>query len=323
MQFLKTRRFAVFLVAAVAVPASLQAQLSLGGPITSVVFHSPSHSVRQLIGVPGAAHYGPPLATADRGFPSPDGTSVILMGAGASSLLAIAGLGDTAPSLVSLLSGAEQAAWARDSRSAFVFDPTSLVLQVLTLSPGGWMASDAINVSQLMGGAKLLAALGSCRCALFTVPDGPIQHLVIAGADGSVRSVADLDVGTALGLDSDDQLFLASDSQVERMHLSDVTPSRELLIQDTALVQPLAVFASPAAKVLLVATRDQKIRIYDPGRRQLMNEISLDFQASSLNQLDAPGSYYELNDPTQPSDPLYVLQLGQTNRVFFVPAVEQ
>jgi hypothetical protein len=123
-------------------------------------------------------------------------------------------------------------------------------------------------------------------------------------------------------IDRDDQMYLASASQLTRVRVSDLAPVPEMVLQDTALTRPIALSVSQADSIVLVLTDDQRVLLYDFQSRAPAGVLNLTVNAAILRRLPSPGRYYELNDPKVSTDALYVLALGPVNRVFFVPALE-
>jgi hypothetical protein len=157
---------------------------------------------------------------------------------------------------------------------------------------------------------------------VFTSADDAARHFMVVGPDGAVRSVGDFNSSVVAAIDRDDKMYMASSSQVIRVSLSDMAPVPEAVIQDTALTRPIALSASQADNTLLVLTDDGRVLLYDLQTRTPVGVVSLTMNATILRRLPSPGRYYQLTDPKVPADTLYVLALGATNRVFFVPALE-
>jgi hypothetical protein len=292
-------------------------------PVSCLLFHAPSRSLRLLIGIPGAAYLGPAIGAAvDQGYPSPDGRFAITTADAATTLLQIAASDSPLATLEGLLPHADQAAWSSDSKGTVLFSSSTSQMQHIRLAGGQWTASDPIAVSGLPDGATLFAAMSSCRCAVFGSVDGSARHFVVLGPDGEARPLPDVDASLVATVDEDDRLYLASASQVQRVRLSDLAPLPETVVQDSALAQPAALAASRADNVIVVATQDQRVLLYDLQSGAPAGVVTLAMSPKILRRLASPGRYYQLNDPKAGIDPLYVLALGQVNRVFFVPALE-
>jgi hypothetical protein len=240
----------------------------------------------------------------------------------ATTLLQSGAADGPAPALTALLPGADQAVWSPDSKDAVLFSSSTTEIQQVSLVDAGWTASDVVSISELPPGAALVAAMSSCRCAVFTSVDSVARHFIRVGLDGVLLPLADFDSSAIAALDLDDQLYVASTSQVQRMHLSDPVPVPELVVQDSTLTQPAAILASQSDNVLLVAVQDGRVFLYDLQFKTALGVVSQAVNAATLRRLSSLGRYYQLNDPKLPTDALYVLALGQINRVFFVPALE-
>jgi hypothetical protein len=229
---------------------------------------------------------------------------------------------EPASALTALLPGADQAVWSPDSKAAVLFNSSTTEIQQVSLVDAGWTASDMVSISELPTGAALVAAMSSCRCAVFTSVDGVARHFVRVRLDGALFPLADFDSSAVATLDLEDQLYVASTSQVQRMHLSDAVPVPELVVQDSTLTQPAAILASQSDNTLLVAVQNGRVFSYDLQFKTALGVVNQAVNATALHRLSSLGRYYQLNDPKLPTDALYVLALGQINRICFVPALE-
>jgi len=258
----------------------------------------------------------------DQGYPSPDSRFVIVTRNDATSLLQAAGSDAPISILDGLLSPVDQVAWTADASYVVLFNSAASRMQQVWITGDQWTAADPVTISGLSDGSTLIGTMSTCRCAVFTAADDVARHFMVVGTDAAVRQVGDFDRSAVAAIDRDDQMYLASTTQVTRIRLSDLVPVPEVVLQDTALKQPIALSVSQAESMVLVLTGDRRVLLYDLQSRAPSGVISLTISGTMLRRLPSPGRYYGLNDPNVSTDALYVLTLGPVNKVFFVPALE-
>src|SRR5262245_9826140 len=103
-----------FVLCLMPLAAAAQVTTRVGGPVSGIVFDQKSHSLRPMIGVPGASYLGSPLLEGlDAAAVSPDGTLALAVSEG--RLLLVSGLPDAASAgapVDGAVSGADRLAWS-------------------------------------------------------------------------------------------------------------------------------------------------------------------------------------------------------------------
>src|SRR5438874_1999780 len=132
----------------------------MSGPVPGFVFHSPTRSIRPIIGVPGSAYLGPMVAPDfDAASVSPLGKSALATRGG--QLFFVQGLDSGDPPATPIegaISGVDRFAWSQDGLSAAVYSADSRQAQILrspnALQPPG--VESALDLSSTAGTVSVL-----------------------------------------------------------------------------------------------------------------------------------------------------------------------
>ena len=132
----------------------------MGGPVSGFVFHSPTRSIRPIVGVPGSAYLGAMVAQdLDAASVSPLGKSALATRGG--QLYFVQGL-DTGQPLATPIEGAistvDRFAWNQNGLSAAVYSADSRQAQILR-SPNASQApgvESAVDLSAIEGAVSAL-----------------------------------------------------------------------------------------------------------------------------------------------------------------------
>jgi len=93
---------------------------SVGGPVTGFIFDSQVAAIRPMLGIPGAAYIGSPVASqVGAASVSPDGSAAFAMQLG--RLVLYTGLRGASPATVTVdnaIAGVDRFAWAADGSAA-------------------------------------------------------------------------------------------------------------------------------------------------------------------------------------------------------------
>src|SRR5579884_2573592 len=109
------------------------AQTISGGPITGAIFDTSTHSIRSIMGLPGAAYLGASaLSTWDLAMPSPDGKKAVALRGGELSLIADLSQPDSATDIGAAIQTVDRVVWSADSSTAVLYSSRSSQLQRVT-----------------------------------------------------------------------------------------------------------------------------------------------------------------------------------------------
>jgi hypothetical protein len=284
----------------------------IGGLISGVVFDAPSGSLRPILGAPGAAYLGPPVA---RGFEAvsvaPDASRAIALAQG--RLYWIDGvLAGASPRELAQDAGPWQlAAWSGDSSRVALW----LGDRLLLVSPEGPAVS--LRVEGLEGAIRALAVAD--REAVLAAVEGAGVYLLEEGAAPALLAPMAEPVSIAAG---GDRAWVVDRARREVLEIRRYREAPELVQfagPARGLADPIAVaIAHREAAVWVADAAGRKVVRFDPASGAAALELALDFEPSRLQALGESG--FLLNERLHEGDPLEVLAGGAAPAVYFVPA---
>lgn len=298
----------IFLVAAFGVYAESG---NIGGLVSGVVFDGRSGSLRPVLGAPGAAYLGEPVA---RGF---DAVSVAPDGR-----RAIALVGEHLYWIEDVFAGApfrelaqdarrwELAAWRSDSSQAALW----LGDRLLLASPDGL---SALMLDGLQGSIRSLAVADE-GAVLAGVPGGGVYLLQPGAAPALLASVAD-PVSIAV---AGDRAWVADGARREVLEIRHYRETPEMIVfagANWGVVDPVAMAVSRRAPALWLADAGgRKAVCFDLATGAPRAELALDFEPSRLEPLGGAG--FLLNERVRDGEALELLVEADAPGVYFVPA---
>ena len=327
------------------------AQTISGGPITGAIFDSSTHSIRSIVGLPGAAYLGAAAASSwDLAMPSPDGNRAVALRGAELSLIADLSQPDAATDLGGVIQTVDRVVWSADSSTAVLYSSRSNQLQRITglnaalnatpaiqppidlsaaggilgwaISPdGGSVAYSTSTTVYLLAGSAASSSGGSLAPVSLGAFSGP-RALAFA-SDGASLFVFDRAaqkisrVATASGATLDS--FAASTETANRVAspgrsagvLRRMPPVRQTSQPD---IRDLAATADGAK---LLAARADALCVYDLSRQTPDHCDSLDVSPASIQAI-GPGVFV-LNYPRTAGLPVWLWD-GSAGSVFFVPS---
>lgn len=337
---MRTFLLSSFLIAATALAsaASGNAQGSLTGPSLGLVYDAPSHAIRRVTGVPGAATTGKPIGA---GFfirtaaiaPS-QAWALAISTEGNLNLLAFSGTNVTASPIAT--SGApERIVLSPTGAAALLYFRTSQTIQAVTGLPASPQLSSPISLSSLPtapgafaisdDGQVILAGLGQQgftgrppRPRPFHEPRSAL--FAISRDGGQTRSIASLNVAAIAFLAGTHDAVVADETANSVTLIRDAGGQSTVAwtFHDGRLLAPDSVAASADGKAVIAASSTHStIAILDGGGANPVF-ISCRCAPKELRPL-GPAGVYEL---TESSDGLvWILDSNPAApRVLFVPA---
>jgi hypothetical protein len=284
----------------------LTCSLALGqirGPVSALVFDHASHSVRQILGVPGAAYYSGALAERlDLAAVSPDGRHVL-----ATRDNQVIGIQVTDNGLIEQLLGEGTAvamAWSRSSDTAVW--ATSDELYRWSIADGVTRLGAASNVKAL--------ALDATGLTAYAARSGVVEAI---SADSPARLLASIGEPTALAI-YDASLYV-TDAAEKRVLLIDTTAGGAQLFP-TEASEPSAVAVSADGQILLVADAATKtVSAYRAASQERLSRIDLGFAPSELERI---GDGLFTLKRRNAGEALEIVTMRQDLAAYFVPAPE-
>ncbi len=293
---------------------------SVGGPVTGFIFDSQTLAIRPMLGIPGAAYIGAPVASqVAAASVSPDGSAAFVIQLG--HLVMYSGLRGTAPASVTVdnaIAGVDHFAWAADGSAAAVYSSRSGLAQILTSLAQTPAAGAPIDLSGIQGTVAALAFDGQHLIAgAASTESGGIY---LAGPQMAPERIAAASSPSAIVLAGANLYFADRQSQqIWEIESYAKIPGAVLFAGDSGISAPAGLQLSADGQRLYAANAgNRKLAIYDVASRSPIESIDLDFTPTGLDRFGA-SSVYLLNSGGQGA--LHVLSDANTAKiaVYFVP----
>ncbi|MGC4053323.1 MAG: hypothetical protein QM757_28800 [Paludibaculum sp.] len=299
--------------------------LQIGGPIAGFVFDAPTGSLRQVLGMPGAARLSAPvLSDVTWASVAPNGQMALVARQGETRLVSRDNIGqDPAGAPVeSILSEPQLSAWAADSSAVALYSSASNSIQWVRFSAQAATAETPIPLTGVDGTVTAITADPSSSLALVTVAGAGVYR--VTTTDGTTQVLAAADI-SAIALEPGAATLWAADranAQVLQIQNPGSTePAVSTLLADPEkLADVSALGLSSDRKQLYLASRTTSLLYwFDRSAAQLSDGIALDAPVTELLPLGRP-SLLLLGARDKAGAALYVLDERSGPGIFFVPA---
>jgi hypothetical protein len=322
--------------------AGLMAQTgSIRGPVSGVVYDGAERAIRPMMGVPGAAYLGAPIAgRLDFASVAPDGGRALAVTGG--RLFLLRGLNAGAVRWVPLEdeSAVPMVAWRADSAAAVVWSPAGNRIRLwsaLSSSDAGSPAppnpragsrsarvsrQDGPELTELGRVAGTVTALGvDSRDQVVFGIDGEGLYLAAAGRAPSL--IAPMTRPSAIAFALDDRLYATDQARGEVLEVSRYGESPDVTLlatADRAVADPIGAALSADGRSLMVAgAASRKVVFLDRATRAASATVDLDFEPSGIEHLSG-GLLFLLKSRRSAGETLQVLEASRQPAVYFVPA---
>jgi hypothetical protein len=311
-------RLAVYLAWA----GSLCGQTDLRGPISGFLFDPPSHSIRPVVGIPGAAYLGNPVVR-DLQFASvaPNGKWALGISGGA---VFITGLRDNTLSsrLEEVVIETDLVVWSLDSTAAVLYSPARGLLQTVRQLDATPRIDPPVDLSQLGGVITRVALDRTAQRIAVGIQNAPVSGIyLISGVNSPVLLVGADDPG-AMVFSEDGNLYAANmrTPRITRLENVSTLPVAPLFLdQQEGLADIVGMALSRDGRRLYVASREKRtVCVYDTVDRSLLANLPLDAPPSVLEPLSGSDLFF-LNTRGSTEEPILLVDTRST-AVYFVPA---
>lgn len=338
--FSKVRCFAA--LALWPLTAGLMAQSgSIRGPVSGIVYDGAERAIRPMMGVPGAAYLGAPIAgRVDFASIAPDGRRALAVTGG--RLFLLRGLNTGAVRWVPLEeeSAVPMVAWRADSAAAAVWSRGGNRIRLWSAlassdagSPGPTnpraesrsarvARQNDPELTELGRVAGPLTTLGvdSLDQVVFGV-EGEGLYLAAAGRRPSL--IAPMRRPSAIAFAANDLLYATDQARGEVIEVSRYGGSPDVTLlagADRAVADPIGAALSPDGRSLVVAgAASRKVVYLDRATRAAVAAVDLDFEPSGIEPLSG-ASLFLLKSRRSAGETLQVLEASRQPAVYFVPA---
>lgn len=329
-------RSALLLILGFIYAACLEAQPSLTGPVEAYTFDAPTRSLRAVFGFPGAASFS--LALRDGlEFASVAPRQNYSIGFQRGRCLLISGLGSSALStraLAGVEAQPEGIAWSGNGSLAILYSLTGNWLQTISGLPSAPAVGTRVDGSALGGG------LGGVLASVAADAQGKQIAAGVTGDAGAVYQSSDGETFTslkavtkpiALAFSSDASTLYVLDGSVPQVVAINVSSHGYQSIPLAGLANPVAIQAvenSQNSQQLYIAANGAAangaaasvIRVLDVQSQQIVTDVPLSFQATSLDQFGS--NSFVVAARAQSVNPLWLFSSTPQPAAYFVPAIQ-
>lgn len=300
--------------------------VQVGGPITGLVYDAPSKSLRQILGMPGAARLSSPLLSdVDWATVAPDGRTAVVLRQGAGWLVSSKNIGqDSAGTPIhGLLDSPQFSSWAEDSSSLVLYSNANRALQRVRLNVEAVEADPATPLSGVDGDVTAMAADKASGVVVITVA-GVGVHLV--GASGNATLLVATADASAIALEPGGKTLWVADragTQLVQVTQLGLSPESQVLISDPEKLADISALglSFDQQRLYLANRATQLLYQFDRSASLLSESVALDAPANLLLPLGR-SSLRLLGQRNKLGEPLYLLDERSGPGLFFVPAEE-
>lgn len=316
-----TLLFVLGLACASCVPAQ---PTSLSGPVEALTFDAPTRSLRAVIGFPGDASFGPVmLDSLDFASVAPLQHYGIVFEGG--KCLFVSGLGSKTMSRV-VIAGVtalpEGIVWSGNGTLAVLYSRSASWFQTITGFPGAPRAGAVVDVSTL-GGEFTMVAVDAQGKQISVAVSGE-NGAVYQTANGQFTRLASMAKPVSLSFSRDGQTLYALDAATVQVTAVIVASHGFQTLALPGLTNPVAIQSAQDSQnrpVLYIAGgRDRVLRVLDVGSQQIVTDVPLSFEPSSLAPFGS-GSFV-LAPRSQSANPLWLFASTPQPGAYFVPAIQ-
>lgn len=314
---------AIFFVIA-AVPGAPAQQIGVYGPVEGFTFDQPTRTLRAIIGVPGAATFGPAiLDRVDFGSVAPHQNYGLAFQSG--NCLLVSGLDSTAVS-TPLTSGApgqpEGVAWSADGSLAILYSRSGNWAQTISGFPQTPISGFALNLSSLPGSLSAITSDSHGKTIAVAV-SGSSGGVYLTSDGQSFAPVLQSPKVVALSFSSDGSALYALDNTARQLSAVNVGTFSSQNLPLAGLADPLAIQAGEdgqgEAVVYVASGSDQLLRVIEVSSQQVSSDVPLNVAPSGLAVFGATS--FIVAPRSQISQPLWLFSSSPQPAAFFVPAI--
>jgi WD40 repeat protein len=313
--------FVVGLISASRLPAQ---PTSFSGPVVAITFDAPTRSVRAVLGVPGAASFGPTLMdSVDLASVAPLQNYGLVFESG--KCLFVSGLGSKTISSVvvaGVTSYPDGIVWSANGSLAILYSRAGSWFQTIAGFPSAPVAGALVDVSSL-GGSFITVGVDAPGKQIAVAVSGDNGGVFQASGQSFTR-LASMTQPISLSFSNNAQTLYALDAA--SLQVTAVTLSSHGLQTLTlpGMTNPIAIQSledSQNRQLLYIAGgSDRIVRILDVASQQIVNDVALSVQPTSLAPFGA-GSFV-LAFRAQSTNPLWLFVSTPQAGAYFVPAIQ-
>jgi hypothetical protein len=313
--------FVIGLISAICLPAQ---SASFSGPVEAITFDAPTRSVRAVMGIPGAASFGPALLEGvdlasvaplqSYGLVFENGKCIFVSGLGSKTVSSVAIAGVT--------SYPDGIVWSGNGSLAILYSRAGNWFQTIAGFPAAPLAGALVDVASLGGSLTTVAvdATGKQIVAAVSGDDGG----VFQASGQSFTRLASLTHPVSLSFSSNGQTLYALDAATLQVTAVTISSHGLLTLGLPGMTNPIAIQSvqdSQNRQLLYIAGgSDRILRIVDVTSQQIVNDVALNFPPTGLAPFGS-GSFV-LAFRSQSANPLWLFASSPQPAAYFVPAIQ-
>ena len=321
-------RFALLLFGVTSSTCLFAQETSLSGPVEAITFDAPTRSLRAVIGFPGAASFGPALIDSlDFASVAPHQSYGIVFETG--KCLFVSGLNAktiSSKEITGITKYPDGIVWSADGSLAVLYSLAGNWFQTIAGFPNSPVAGAVIDVSSLSGSLTTIAVDPSGNRIAIAI-DGASGAVYETSADavgGQFTPLVSLAKAVSLSFSSDGQTLYALDAATVQVTAVSINGNGFQTFVLPGIANPIAIQSaldSGNRQLLYVAGgSDRILRILDVASQQVVVNLSLGFQPTSLNPFGT-GSFV-LASRARSANPLWLFSNTPVPGAYFVPAIQ-
>jgi hypothetical protein len=300
-------------------------QPSLSGPVEAYTFDSPTRSLRAVIGIPGAASFGPALLEnvefasvaplQNYGIVFESGKCLFVSGLGSQKIAAvpIAGV-DARP---------EGMVWSGDGSAAVLYSRTGKWFQSIAGFPAAPVAQSLVDVSPL-GGSFLAIAVDAPGKQISVAVNGDAAGVYQANSGQGFTSLVSMSQPIALSFSSDGKTLYALDASAVQVTGVSLSGNGFQTFSLPGIANPVGIQSlidSQNRQLLyVIGGSDRLLRILNVASQQIVMDVPLNFQPTMLDQFGSAS--FVVASRAQSASPLWIFSSAPLPAAYFVPAIQ-
>lgn len=316
---MRSALFVFGLISASYLPAQ---QTSLSGPVQAVTFDAPTRSIREVLGLPGAASFGPALLdNLDLASIAPlQNYGIAFEG---QRCLFVSGLGTKTVStaIAGVNSYPDGIVWSGNGSVAVLYSLAGGWFQPISGFPAAPVAGMPVDLSSLGGSFSAIAldVTGDQIAAGISGQAGGVYQ----AAGGQLAKLVSAMQPISLSFSADGKTLYALDAATSEVIATYLDGSGNESLSLPGLSNPIAIQSlqdSQGQQVLYVAGgSDRLLRILNPASQQIVADVPLNFQPTTVGPFS--NSSFVLASRSQSANPLWLFTSTPQPDAYFVPAV--
>ena len=295
------------------------------GPLSGIVFDSPSQSIRPIMGVPGAAYLGKPIVNQiEFASVSPDGDAALVVSEGQSKLARGLNAGSSMFTLIEGLPGTpDETVWAPDASAVVAYYASTRQFFRVTLSSDQPLVASPLDASSLPGELRGMAVCEKDGPVLAGVRGADVGGLyqllvnappiLVAPMGDPAAIVAAKGGGTVYAVDAGARLV------VEIRDAANVPQVMPIIGEPDDRFDPVGLALDRRGRFLFVANASSRtVFVYDLASRTRIGEFATEAVPGPLKPL--PGSsLFLFANRREAGEPVWILDATDTGSVYFIP----